>query len=360
MRQIIFTYLPRIYRKFCLALLLLFSLIPATADAHVKWFATYNSSQAPLPVANVFNTTFVTFLVGAIFCTYLFFAGDRYALQRGYFTNLDLRYRIQSDFAAYILRGAACVFYISLYLYYLATGKTFLLTPELKTSSSIIPWVHLLLGLCALSFRSTPIVGFGTIGLYVIAIMQYGLFQLLDYPIFLGVSYFFIVSYHHDAAWRQSGFIVLCTLTGITLLWASIEKWEYPQWTYPLLDRDPDLLLGMRPYPYMVLAGFVEFTVAFLLLFTVSIVKRFIALGLATVFILAIFKFGLIDAIGHLMIIMILVVMTSHGTSTFKNNREFVNTSIWKQASLLTALYAVTFFTIFALYYGIHYWYYGV
>ena len=31
---------------------------------------------------------------------------------------------------------------------------------------------------------------------------------------------------------------------GLTLMWASVEKWAYPDWTYPLLQKSPSLTMG--------------------------------------------------------------------------------------------------------------------
>ena len=46
---------------------------------------------------------------------------------------------------------------------------------------------------------------------------------------------------------------------GITLMWASIEKWAYPEWSYPLFIEHPGMSLGFTPEFYMRAAGAVEF-----------------------------------------------------------------------------------------------------
>ena len=114
----------------------------------------------------------------------------------------------------------------------------------------------------------------------------------------------------------------------------------------------------MEPYPYMVLAGFIEFNVIFLLLGAASIVTRIIALGLEAIFVLAIFKFGVVDAVGHLMIIAILTVLIVRGPTEARSILVLREKSIWMEAYFMTGLYYLAFVTIFLMYYGFHYLYY--
>jgi hypothetical protein len=330
------------------------------AAAHVKWFTEFDNAKPPLPIGEVLTKTFIGFFIASVALTYAFFVADRYAYKKGWLVALDQRLRMFDALSIHIMRGSAAVFFVSLFAYHHFTGVSFYLTPELRTASPIVPWVHLALGLCALSRYTTPLVGAGIIGLYAASVHDYGLYHLIDYLIFLGIAYFFLVSWIERGNWRKSGFIVLYALMGLTLLWASVEKWGYPQWTYPLLRRDPSLLMGMEPYPYMVLAGFVEFNVIFLLLGAASIVTRLIALGLEAVFILAIFKFGVIDAVGHLMIIAILFVLIVRGPTEARSILVLPKKTIWMEAYFMTGLYYLAFVTIFLMYYGFHYLYYGV
>lgn len=340
---------------FALAVLLL----PGHALAHVKWFTEFDIHKAPLPLSDVVTGTFIAFFIASVAITFLFFVGDRYAYKKGYLVALDQRLRRFDSLSIHVMRGAAAVFFVSLFLYHEFTGVSFYLTPELRTNAPIVPWLHLAMGALALSRRTLPLVGIGILGLYTASVADYGLYHLIDYVIFLGIAYFFLVCGIDRGGWRKSGFVVLYALMGLTLLWASVEKWGYPYWTYPLLEREPDLLMGMKPYPYMVLAGFVEFNVIFLLLGAASIVTRIIALGLESIFVLAIFKFGLIDAVGHLMIIAILFVLIVRGPTDARNILVLREKSVWMEAYFMTGLYYLAFTTIFLMYYGFHHLYYG-
>jgi hypothetical protein len=88
------------------------------------------------------------------------------------------------------------------------------------------------------------------------------------------LGYFFIVASIQRGTWHKSGFIVLFAATGLTLTWAAIEKFAYPQWSYALLRSRPDMLMRMQPETYMRVAGFVEFDFAFVLLGAASVTGR--------------------------------------------------------------------------------------
>jgi hypothetical protein len=144
-------------------------------------------------------------------------------------------------------------------------------------------------------------------------------------------------------------------VTGINFLWLTIEKFAYPHWTYPLLEENPDLLMGMDPTFYMILAGYVEAVIIFTLLGAASIATRIIALGFQALFVLAIFKFGLIDAVGHLMIIAILFVLVVRGPTEARKILVLETKSPQMEAYFMTGLYYLAFVNAFLLYYGLHY-----
>ena len=335
-------------------------LAASQAHAHVKWFVDYDITKAPLPIGEVLTGTFISFLLASAFAVYIFFLVDRYMYKSGFLAAFDQRLRFFDGFSTYIMRISAGVFFISLWMWHLTFGTSFYLTPELKTTMAAVPFLHLALGLCVLSRYTAPITGIGIFVLFGYAVRDFGAYHMTDYLIFLGIGYFFLVSNIQHGQWRKSGFIVLFASTGLTLIWAAVEKFGYPQWTYPLLAQNPDMLMGMQPYAYMVLAGFIEFNVAFILLGAASVIGRLVALGLQSIFVLAILKFGLIDAIGHLMIIATLFVLVVRGPTDAREMLVLRDKSIWTEAYFMTGLYFLALNMIFILYYGLHYVAYGV
>jgi hypothetical protein len=132
-------------------------------------------------------------------------------------------------------------------------------------------------------------------------VWNYGLFHLADYPIFLGVAAFLALTGAQKGLFGARPIDVLRWTAGITLMWASVEKWAYPEWSYPLFISHPDLSLGFSPEFYMRAAGAVEFALVW-----TPLVRRVGAILLATMFISAVFEFGKIDLMGHSLIIVAL------------------------------------------------------
>ena len=331
-----------------------------TIEAHVKWFGRYDLTKAPLPIDQVLAKPFIYLFLLSVFSIYLFFLADRAAYRKGYFIQFDKKVRELNPFSVYVLRICAGVFFVSLAVYGKIHHDSFLITPELKTTQAVIPYLQLIIGLCALSRHTTPLIGLGIIALYIDATCSYGVYHMLDYLIFLGIGYFFLVAYGKSDQRKKSGFIVLYATTGITLLWAAIEKFAYPDWSYPLLESHRTILMGFSPPGFMLLSGFVEFALTFALLSAASISGRGLALVLEAIFVLAIIPFGILDALGHLMIIAILFVLVIRGPTGARKMLILSEKSIWTEAYFMTGLYVLAFTMFFLMFYGFHYFAYGV
>jgi uncharacterized membrane protein YphA (DoxX/SURF4 family) len=200
-------------------------------------------------------------------------------------------------------------FFVSAATYGIAVDEKFILTPELATPYYWISLLQLLIAMLALSSVSSHLAGIGMIGLYAYSIFEYGVYHLLDYPIFVGVALYLIIDSLHGRQRIDSALTIARVGTGITLLWASIEKFAFPEWSFALLDGSPELAFGLNSEFYMIAAGFVEFCAAFLLI-TGMLSARVSALVLLFFFVSAIFFFGVLDAIGHSVIIILLVLLS--------------------------------------------------
>jgi hypothetical protein len=331
---------------------------PLAAQAHVKWFAEYDLNKPPLPVGEVLTGQFLYIFLISIVWMYLFFWLDRYALRKRILEDALRRYTVSEPVAFAVMRLAALIFFAGVGIYGIS-GQEFFLTPELKTGSRWVPWLQFGMSLCALHRRTVPLIGLGIAVLYAAAITQYGIFHLLDYLILLGVSYYFLAAAMSGPGWLMSRYVVLYATTGLTLLWAAIEKWGYAIWTYPLLAREPDLLMGFVPATYMMLAGFFEFNVTFMALSSASLMSRVVSLALVSIFLLAIIKFGMIDAVGHLLIIAILFVLIARGPTKARSFLVLEQKSLWTEAYFMTGLYILAFVMTFIAYYGFHFLAYG-
>jgi hypothetical protein len=331
---------------------------PLAAYAHVKWFAEYDLNKPPLAVGEVVTGQFVYFFLSSVLLIYAFFWFDRYAFRKRILEDVLRRRTVSEPVAFMIMRCAALIFFVAVGAYGMF-GHAFFLTPETKTTYRWVPWLQLGTGLSALHRRTVPLIGLSIAGMYIAAVNQYGIFHLLDYLILLGVSYFFLAALMPGPGWLMSRYIVLYATTGLTLLWAAIEKWGYPIWTYPLLARDPSLLMGFEPHTYMVLAGFVEFNLTFMALSSASLLSRGVTLGFLSIFVLAIAKFGMIDAVGHLLVIAILFVLIVRGPTKGRDFLVLEQKSLWTEAYFMTGLYILAFVMAFIAYYGFHFLAYG-
>ena len=337
---------------FALAILL----FADVAQAHVKWFVEFDISEQPLPIGDVIDKTFVYMFIVSVIACYLFFLVDRYIYEEGYLAEFDKKLKLFDGVANYIMRGSAGIFFLSLFLWwYLGYGSSFFITPELQTQSPAVPWIHLLIAACMILPFTTFVGGIGIFFLWFAGVSQYGIYHMLDYPIFLGIAYYLTFSGIKSKAWLKSAFVVLFACTGITLIWASVEKFAYADWTDPIFDKSPHMLMGLSSEMFMKLSGFMEFFVTFILLGAVSVVGRLVSLALMSIFVLAVAEFGIVDAIGHLMIIAILFVLIVRGPTSAREMLVLRDKSLFTEAYFMTGLYYLAFVTIFLLYYGLHY-----
>ncbi len=330
------------------------------AHAHVKWFFAYDVTQPPTPIGEVLDGTFVKLFLLSVAACYLFFLADRYIYEEGILAEFDRKMKLFDNAANYIMRGAAGVFFLALFGWWaLGIGQSFYLTPELKTDSSIVPWIHLIMALAVISRFTVFLTGIGIFVLYIAAGYHYGIFHVLDYVIFLGIGFYLTVSQTKVKALLKAGFIVLFASSGLTLIWAAVEKFAYSQWTIAVLADKPEITMGMTPQLFMKVSGFIEFFVTFILLGAVSVVGRLISLGFMSIFVLAVFEFGMVDAVGHLMIVAILWVLIVRGPTDARNMLVLPDKSLFTEAYFMTGLYFLAFVMIFILYYGIHHLTYG-
>lgn len=339
---------------------LLTAVCSSTARAHVKWFFEYDVTQPPTPIGDVLDGAFVKMFLVSVAACYLFFLADRYIYENGYLAEFDRKLKMFDNAANYIMRAAAGIFFLSLFGWWaFGFGQSFYLTPELQTAAAHVPWIHLAIALCVISSRTVFITGLGIFFLYISAAFEYGLFHMLDYLIFLGIAYYLTVSQTTKKSLLKSGFVALFACTGLTLIWAGVEKFAYSHWTIAVLADKPHVTMGMSPPVFMKVSGFMEIFITFILLGAVSVVGRLISLGFMSIFVLAVFEFGMLDAVGHLMIVAILWVLIVRGPTDARNMLVLPDKSLFTEAYFMTGLYFLAFVMIFIIYYGVHHLTYG-
>jgi hypothetical protein len=325
-------------------------LVPTLAFPHVKWFVNYDLLSPPRSAVSVlFSQYFLPFLLFIAPLIFVVAFIDDYLTRRStHFVPRarTIASRISQHFPRLLRLGTGAFFFAV--FGYGCVHEWMILTPELRTHSSWICVIQLAVAVCALSDRTAIVSGIGILFLYAFGVSQYGLFHMLDYPIFVGVAVFLIA---HSIWGRKSEVLALGAVrvaTAVTLLWASIEKWAFPEWSFMLMAGRPGLSLGFDPEFYMIAAGFVEFCAAFLLL-TGSVAARAAAFVLLLMFLSAIVPFGVIDAIGHSVIIVVLMLLI------FSDNKAAKYFSVQGSGVRTAALQTSYFFGALLFFFLVYY-----
>jgi hypothetical protein len=314
-----------------------------TAAAHVKWFTLCNLSDNPLPVQAVFTNTFFVFLALFLAVFYVACKAEQTtlgAILSGFLSRWTGSLHGRADD---LLRATVAISFALLW----ADGGL-ILTPELKASSTWLSAIQLLIP-AYLFWRATlPAAGAGIIVLYGYGAATYGLFHMLDYPVFLGLGVFFALSVAQNPKLLAFRSHFLRWTVALSLLWPAMEKFVYPAWVAPIAITHPELTLGFDVATVVTAAGVVEFGLAFALFWT-PLVRRLAALALILLLTAATFDFGKVDGIGHMMIIIILLVVFADPTGKPESCRPLL-------APLVSGVALLA--TIF-LYTGVHTLYYG-
>jgi hypothetical protein len=306
--------------------------------AHVKWFAQFDVAEQPVLLEQAISGALCKLVALSLFIFFVAGLAERSPIGTYFQDALDWVTAPIYHHIDVLMRATYGAFFIALW----AKGDI-ILTPELKTTSEWVPWLQLAIAAGMLSRPTMILSGLGIVVLFGKALSDYGLFHLMDYPIFLGAAAYLILTGSGRSLFGVRPLDVVRYAAAVTLMWASIEKWAYPQWTYPVLAAHPEMTFGYDAAFYMTAAGVVEFGLAFALAWT-PLARRAAALVLAIMFVMAVFAFGKIDAIGHAPIVIILIAIVAD------ENRNAHRHHAWA----VDAWYAVAIAGFIAAYYVVH------
>src|SRR6195952_4226543 len=164
---------------------------PSSAEAHVKWFCAYNETGSPVILLNVLCQDFeklVLLAIGALLAGFLI---EGSPLGMALLRSLDRTTGVLRTNIEFLIRLTVGGFFLSLSLMPYFGMKSVLLTPELTTDLGFVPWLQLSIALSMLSKKLLTFAALAISALFMLGIQQYGIFHLMDYPIFLGLAGYF-------------------------------------------------------------------------------------------------------------------------------------------------------------------------
>ncbi len=320
------------------------AILAGSASAHVKWFCAFDVAGQPEGLANVLCPDFELLTGLSLLALMAGSVLEGTPVGIAMLRALDRVTRFVRENIEILFRAGTAFFFIAIW-----GAGGILLTPELKTDSAVIGAIQLGIAAGMVSRQTMPFSALGIFALFAIGIWNYGAFHLADYPIFLGVAAYLALVGGQTNFFGTRPIDVLRYAAGVTLMWASIEKWAYPEWSYPLFIEHPEMTLGFAPDFFMRAAGAVEFALAFALVWT-PLVRRVGAIMLATMFVSAIFEFGKIDMIGHSLIIVVLVGIIADDGAEPARLRDSWLLPLGYAASL--ALFLTTYYAVHAALFG--------
>lgn len=336
------------------------ALVPARALAHVKWFCSVaDVTQPPAALGRVLTPLFG--LVGGCFLLMVFmgFLLDGSVARR--WPRMASSGTLHAGTEERLVRLATGGYFLLLWdkgAVVLWERGGAILTPELLAS---VGWMGALQFIIAASVgwrRGCLFAAAGILILYGYGIMQFGVFHMTDYVFFPGIAAYLALTWAGTPGALRWRVPLLSGGLAFGLMWTAVEKFVYPLWTLDVVAQHPDLAFGF-PWPFVVVvAGFVEFTLAFYLVTGRGLV-RFGAAAYAAIFIAAIPEFGHLDAVGHIPIVGILAVVCLRGGSPLQRLLRLWERGTAANAALVSGLYVASLAGFFGLYYGLQWMEYG-
>lgn len=318
--------------------------VPSSAYAHVKWFCSTVDVTSPLlPLAAVLTPLF---WVSAFGFTLLVFAGfhfDGWVARR--WPILGSSGPLNAGVEGKLVRLATGAYFLLLWdkgaEVAWRPGDS-LLTPELLTDAA--GWtspLHFAIAALTIWRRTYVLAAVGIGILYVYGISWFGIFHMTDYVFFPGIAAYLALTSIGSTRALRLRVPILSGGLAFGLMWTAIEKFVYPQWTLAVVVDHPNLAFGFDPALVVVMAGLVEFTLAFYIMVGRGLV-RLGAAAFATIFAAAIPEFGHLDAVGHIPIIAILGVVLLHGASPLQKRLGILERGQLANASAVSLIYVTS------------------
>lgn len=329
------------------------ALVPAHASAHVKWFCSIVDVTArPASLAQVLSPMFLSCCAGFLLLVFLGLFADGWVarlwpdtLSSGGRLRQVEEWLVRFGVGAYCL----CLWNRAAVVPWGHAGA--ILTPELLDHDRGIGGLQIAVAVLVLSRRTCWIAALVLLMLIGYGIVRYGAFHMTDYVYFLGLAAYLGLTSMRPGRWRRLRLPVLGASLGFSLMWTAVEKFLYPQWTAQILVEHPNMTMGFPVASVVVIAGFVEFSLAFYLI-TGRGLLRLGAAALMTVFLSAVPEFGRLDSVGHLPIVAILMALAVRGATPMQDALRLRGRGPALDALAVCGMYLGCLSVMMAMYYA--------
>lgn len=320
--------------------------------AHIKWLASYDIESPPRSIAETaMQGPFIGLAILAAIAICLAAQLDL-KLRRSEWVRARLTpvARWADRCGPDVLRiGMAMAMAASTLLFW---DRPVYLTPELSTSARWVSVLQLAVAATLLQRNAAWYGGVGLLLLYAAAIGEYGLFHLADYPAYIGLAIAMIMFSMGDRRVDRRALDVVRFSVALTFMWGGIEKFCFPDWTIPMLQERPELLMGLTPQFWLMSAGWIEFSAAFALV-ALRVGAQVAAVVLFGLVLSAIPLFGPVDGIGHAPFLVALFVLAATPRNRVVPRGQWAST-VFKHGAVTAALAIASSFTLYMVYVGMH------
>lgn len=314
------------------------ALFPFISFAHVKWFTGFSFLDKPLSVLEVLNHIYLGLATLSVIVISALVYIDRKIDESSWYRKIDLWLSTKAGYSLAVIRFAMAAILL------IAWSNGTLLTPELVSAYDILIWMQFFTAVLLFFPRASAISGFALLLLYLSAVFEFGIFHMLDYLHFAGISIFIITFNSENDKIKGIGLPALYFTVGFSLIWLAYEKLYYPSWGLYLLEQNPQLALGLPKEFFLQAAAFVEISLGYLLI--IGLLERPLAAVITLVFFTTTLVFGKLEVIGHTPLHAALIVFLFNGTGKTFKPPIAIHSNLWLRA----AFAAINFIVILAVF----------
>ena len=314
-------------------------LLPQSAEAHVKWFSNFDFTQAPLKMAELSSGgTFWFLMCLSIISLPLIVYLDRALENSLAYIKINSFLDRYADNAQLIMRvivGAVLL---------MSWQGDSVIAPEIPIFGDLWGWAQFSLVFLLLFKETTWIVGLGMLTFYGMSVYYHGIFHMLDYMIYPAVGLYFILSSSKNERIKNLDLPVLYSGLGFSLCWVAFEKLVYPYWGLSVLEKAPELSMGLNHQFFLTSTAFVEFTLGYLLI--ICLLHRPLAIVITLVFFTTTVFFGKTEVIGHTILHGALLVFVVKGPGQYYQAPIRFHQSPWMRSLFASINFVILFLVL--------------